>query len=453
MKEQEPGPGRASLNGEGENTGGEPDAGAAAPAPAAGGEDARSSNTASNSYMEDCRFKVLRIGIDSLYVSYYGELGSGIDVDLADKKLLAQSRNPKLEALAQWPVGSHVFEVSDRGQRVPGQGGFAYVLEDNSFRICIASSSSRSLPLAYVKISSELLAHAGPEAAIAELNGIVATLGQADEIPTVSRVDLYADFQTDVDIESFGRKAWITRAVGWDAHARHDIYTGVSIGQGGPISARLYNKTEEIKKSKKEYFVELWKRVGMDPALPVWRLEFQAMRELLHQLGIQSFQGLMREQGGIWAYATHVWLRLAIPQESDSNRARWPTDPLWMHLADIRWQLTDQPLTRTFSPARVPKQEGLFRRYASLLTSFLASQKIGLEVGEQTFRERARAFLTSRCKEVLGIEFEDWIAQEVAIKVKRYNTGVNVPGDKEESETSDEVDRHASDYYRASRGE
>jgi hypothetical protein len=41
----------------------------------------------------------------------------------------------------------------------------------------------------------------------------------------------------------------------------------------------------------------------------------------------------------------------------------------------------------------------------------------------------------------------------VAVKVKRYNTGVNVPSAEEGSESSDEVDRDASDYYRASRGE
>jgi len=453
MSQKQPGPGRASGNDSSEQDAGGTGAGRAAPAPALGGLDAQSPNRASKSYMDDDRFRVLRIGVDSLYLSYYGDLGADVNAELGDKKLLAQSRNAKHQALAQWPVGAHIFEVLDRGQRVAGQGGFAFILEDNAFRICLSSSASRSLPLAYVKISSPFLAHVGPEAAVAELNQVIATFGQADEIPTVSRVDLYADFQTDADIESFGRKAWITRAAGWDAHARHDIYTGVSIGLGGPISARLYDKTEEIKKSKKTYFLDLWKRAGMDPDLPVWRLEFQAMREVLHQLGIRSFDGMIREQGGIWGYAMRTWLRLAIPQEGDSNRARWPTHPLWERLSDIRWQFTDEPLTRTFSPERAPEQAGLFRRYGSLLTSFLATQKLGLEEGERAFQDRARAFLASRCKDVLGVEFEDWIAQEVAVKVKRYNTGVNISTEEKDSESSDEVDRDASDYYRASRGE
>lgn len=103
--------------------------------------------------------------------------------------------------------------------------------------------------------------------------------------------------------------------------------------------------------------------------------------------------------------------------------------------------------------ARVPSQERLFRLYGSALTSFLASQRIGCEAGERTFQERARAFLASRCEKVLGIGFEDWIAQVVAVKVKRYGTGVNVPSAHEESESSDAVDRNATDYFKASRGE
>ena len=120
MSQDQPGPGRASEERKEQNAGREPgaDAQAAAPAPAVG--DAQSSNTASKSYMDSCKVRVLRIGVDSLYLSYYGELGSDVTVDLADKKMLAQSRDPKHQALAQWPVGTHIFEVSDRGQRVAG---------------------------------------------------------------------------------------------------------------------------------------------------------------------------------------------------------------------------------------------------------------------------------------------------------------------------------------------
>lgn len=87
------------------------------------------------------------------------------------------------------------------------------------------------------------------------------------------------------------------------------------------------------------------------------------------------------------------------------------------------------------------------------MTSFLASEGIGCEGGERTFQARAREFLASRCKNVLGIEFDDWIAQIVAVKLKRYRSGLAVSGEAEESETSDTVDRNSVAYFKASRGE
>ena len=118
------------------------------------------------------------------------------------------------------------------------------------------------------------------------------------------------------------------------------------------------------------------------------------------------------------------------------------------------------PLTRSFSPERVPSHERLFRLFLSVLTSFIASVRVdkkkprtlGLDEGLAEFIKRALAFHSSRCKEHLGISFEDYAAQEVAIKVKRYNTLKNIPSETKESESTDEVDRDASDYYRASRG-
>lgn len=89
------------------------------------------------------------------------------------------------------------------------------------------------------------------------------------EAPSLSRVDVFVDFQCDYDMEAFPRVAWVTRAGGFDTHARIGQFTGYSIGMGGNISSRLYNKTLEIKKSNKTYFDELWRRGGVDPERPI----------------------------------------------------------------------------------------------------------------------------------------------------------------------------------------
>ena len=422
--------------------------------PVAAGLDTPPSNTVSNSYGNGHQAKILLIGVDSLYLSYCGELGSDVAFALLEKKLLAQSRLPSEQAMAQWPVGSHLFEVSDKGQRVKGQGGFAFILEDNAFRICLSSSESRSLPMAYVKVSSEYLAHEGPEVAEQKLTEVIATFGEAERYPTVSRLDLFVDFQADIDFEAFPRKAWVTRAGSINRYSVRHEFSGWTVGAGGPISCRLYNKTLELLKSHKTYFLPLWQRSGMNPDQPVWRLEFQVMREVVQQLGVHSFESLKRNLGGIWAYATQTWLRLAIPQEDDSNRARWPTHPIWQRFENVRWRLDDVPLTRKFTAARVPSQDRLMRFYMSLLTSFMAVHKLkSYAEGAERLQAACAAFHATRCQDKLKLTFEEWVAQEVSIKGRRFNTLRNIPSLKEDSERSDKVDAHAVAYYKATKGE
>lgn len=73
----------------------------------------------------------------------------------------------------------------------------------------------------------------------------------------ISRVDLFVDFLADKDFAEIDIKDWITKAENIHRYWSSEIFTGWTIGQGGNISARLYNKTEELKKSNKEYFKKI----------------------------------------------------------------------------------------------------------------------------------------------------------------------------------------------------
>ena len=104
---------------------------------------------------------------------------------------------------------------------------------------------------------------------------------------------------------------------------------------GGNIGARLYNKRLEIeKKSRKFYIYELWLAAGWDTSKQVWRMEYEAKREVLKQLGICKLDNLLQLQTALWIYLTQDWLRLAVPSLSDSNQTRWPTHPLWDQIID-----------------------------------------------------------------------------------------------------------------------
>lgn len=418
-----------------------------------GGKDAPPSNTASKSYGDDGkdRITVLRKGLDSLYLSYQGEITESVEQALLEAKQLAQSRRREDLAQAQYIVKGHLFEVK------PGrQGLFPYVLEDGSYRISLSSGESRKLPFAYCKISSDLLAHKLPDIAEEELAAILDELaGQFELFPTVSRVDLFVDFQTTADIGAFHRDSWVTRAGGVDAYSRQGHFSGWVIGAGGPISSRLYDKTLEIhQKRHKAYLLDLWRLAGMNTNLPVWRLEFQLRREVLEQLAVRSFAGLLRDQGGIWQYATQEWLRLTTPLENDQNRGRWPTHPLWEQLGQIRWRLDDVPLKRQYTPARVPTKERLFRMFAALLTSFMAAQGItSYREGLQAFQGECDAFHRQRCAEKFNTTLEEWIELETRTKGRLYNTLRNLPSHREEADRTDEVTRYGIAYNKAARGE
>jgi hypothetical protein len=410
------------------------------------------SNTTPDEYKEreDTGYKLLRVGVDSLYLSFYGTLLTAAQQELILSKHAAQSGDPAENAYAQWVIGKHVFEVSDKGRP-----GYAFILRDNAFQIALRSGDGNRLPVAYVQVSSEYLAHHRLEEAVKTICSIIGDLAETDEFPVISRIDLYADFQTSTDISAIPRDAWITQATGIDTYARRGKFTGWVFGAGGILSARLYDKTAEIEqKSGKTFFHELWKRSGWDGQSTVWRLELQFRREVLSQFKIWGFDQLKEKLGGLWLGVLDSWLRLVVPDPTDSNRARWPLHPLWVKLSEIRWRLDDVPLTRSYTPARVPALDKLYRTFTALLTSFMTVR--GIKVygeGVVALMESCREFHEGWCRDKLNISFEDWLAQKLALKARQFNTRANKRTIREEASTSDEVEKNASAYYKQSRGE
>ncbi|MFZ2170991.1 MAG: hypothetical protein WAW61_15310, partial [Methylococcaceae bacterium] len=116
----------------------------------------------------------------------------------------------------------------------------------------------------------------------------------------ISRVDLFVDFTSPVKMNSWDQSAWVTRAHNIASYSLRRHFSGWSIGMGGVMGARLYNKTLELEKSKKDYLKPLWKMAGWDEESPVWRLEFQYKREALKELGVLEMEHLIQHYGGLW---------------------------------------------------------------------------------------------------------------------------------------------------------
>jgi hypothetical protein len=361
--------------------------------------------------------RILRHGIDSLYVSFPGQLSEASQQQLSDLKEVAQQENEGVAAKAVLPLGEHRFCVASHGRR-----RFPFVIDDNWFSIALASRKAKSLPMAHAQISSELLTALGPQVALATLTAIVTHLGDLHIAPQVSRADLFADFTTDTDIESIPRKAWLKRAKKRATYEDSDVLTGVAFGLGGDLSCRLYNKLEELAQSGKLYLLELWQATGWNGIDPVWRLEFQLRRPVLQQLSAPTLPELLDRLGAIWSYLTGDWLRLAIPNPHDDTRTRWPTHPMWERVAALEG--VSAPSAARVTRARIPSDQTLFRQGLAGLTSFMAREGIS-EIGEglRSFMYAAQAYHTGSAPEWQGDErLQDYIARKVTAKFRRFNT-------------------------------
>ncbi|WP_293399518.1 hypothetical protein [Polaromonas sp.] len=402
------------------------------------------SNTAphnSNNTLPD-GFRLLRLGVDSLYLSYPGDLHPGVLTRLTELKGKAQSPDLVEQAKAQFVAGDHIFEVKDKGA-----GLFPFVLDDNAFRIQF-SRPNKKLPMAYVKISAEYLAHKGPRPIQDELEKLLAEFGELTGRNMVSRIDLAADFSSPCVMDSWHRSAWVTRAVEIHSYAKDQQFTGWTIGMGGVIAARLYDKTKEISHSGKSWAESLWIPAGWLPGQQVWRLEFECKRDYLKERGLSSLESVLVNLNGLWSYATTEWLRLTEPNPNDSTRARWPTHPLWTALASVDWETSGGVLLKRFSNARLPDEKRLYGTVFSSLASYMAIHQLddknvaidGL-LGDMHQHFQGLAYNQ-------GLEVDELLAQRIAARSRLFNSGVNYQ-EAQEPEESEGVKA----YRKASRGD
>jgi len=423
--------------------------------------------TPSNTVPYNCNseyFKLLRFGVDSLYLSYQGDLFPEVQERLTKLKLLAQHSDAHQQSMAQYPIGSHIFEVKDKGSSV-----FPFVIEDGAFRISL-SRASKFTPMAYVKMSSRYLSSTSPKWAEQELRSILEELGTLTASAHVSRIDLCADFVSSENMESWDREAWVTRGKNIAAYAVDEKFTGWSIGLGGNIACRLYNKLLEIITSNRTDLLPLWAATGRKPEEPVWRIEFQFMRELLAQHGIVDLDSVLANLNGLWSYATTEWLRLTLPNPDDQTRSRWPLHPLWGYLSSIDWETDGGPLSRSFKATRLPEDDRIFALGASSIASYMAKHAI-TDYGDGLDRYQYDLYgYLQYMGQFKELSAENYLLEKVRLRAKGFNTIINyseadwnrlerewkrIEKEKkrlEEEPARLEVEKAAAAYRRASKG-
>lgn len=364
--------------------------------------------------------KILRYGIDSLYLSFPGRLYDEGAIRLEAARKASRADLEIEQAEAQISILDHLFRAFPSAGKL-----FKYQLQDHAYRIQIKGPKSISLPLAYCGISSNFLVTVGVEQAVSQLQLVLSSLGSLEGSPNVSRIDLFVDYVSDVPLNAWGDEAWVTRAKELDTHRVYGKFTGWSIGRGA-MSARLYDKTLELKKSGKEYLKDFWREQGWQEGQSVYRLEFQFRSEILKELQSASYPEVLSRLGMLWHYACYDWLRLTIPNPSDQTKSRWPLHPLWDEVQVIPWVGAGKAERVSPRLNRVPSDEMLYRYYFTALTSFMAAKQCSnADQAADDLFEGARSFYESkdRFKEE---GFYGQAQSKAAIKAIEY--GLPFPG-------------------------
>lgn len=252
------------------------------------------------------------------YETVFGDL-----LELLDEK--------KKEAAEQMKaINSHMSIVDINGLRFQvypnGTRGYAYVLHGEMIKLEIAKyKNAKNYPVR-VMLHSEYLWSAGPKQAWKEFCLWIACIAPIARTQ-VSRVDLCA--HTD-------EISWSNKLQHFKGHftqdhlfREHRKVTGFGFGsRESKIYTRIYNKDVELKKSKKEWFRDIWQRNGA--TAEVWNIEFELHRDYFNELKIDLVDDFFGAITSIWRYLTEE--HIVLTNKDRSRIKRSTINPVWLEL-------------------------------------------------------------------------------------------------------------------------
>jgi hypothetical protein len=117
----------------------------------------------------------------------------------------------------------------------------------------------------------------------------------------------------------------------------------------------------------------------------------------------------------------------------------------------VDWETNGGPLSRSYSPARVPGNDWLYTHALSVLVAFMAREKINnLYQGQDALMAALYLHHASRASR-LGLTFDDYIAERVAIKGRQFNTILNAP-DPNDALDAEALERQARESRKGAKG-
>lgn len=226
---------------------------------------------------------------------------------------------------------------------------YQYNLSCNDFNISFADKElKRNAPIT-VKFSSSYIWSFGLKGAFSKFVSWLESISTSITGTKVSRSDICADTDSvtfkEVDIKGVVTLARKRQRYFVDSdYAIVRKFSGFTIGKGSPLQARVYNKTLEIPTSGKAWFKEIWLANNWCEDKEVWRVEFQILRSVLKEFGINTVEDLLKKESELWAYLTQQWL--TIRQPSPDKVYRWKVKEKWKIIQEAGGDYKTPPLVR-----------------------------------------------------------------------------------------------------------
>jgi len=271
---------------------------------------------------------LLASGLDTIVLSLSLKIPAELLAELKEAKEKIQLGK---DMSALWQPGQtklFSWELSRSGRNL-----FPYVLRQGDITLSLSNRPSDSpIPNGQLSIGS-LSSNNNPSDLLAMIKKWCLLYGIIFVKETVSRVDLYADFEVAIQKQHLSSQSRIvTRACKIANYFSNRKLSGVQVGTSS-IVLRCYDKLLEMQEkqatTKQEFFTTLW---GRSPD-HVTRVEYQLRREALHDFFRHSctFAELTAKIPDLWAYLTSEWFRLASRPVDRENRHqdREPVSPFW----------------------------------------------------------------------------------------------------------------------------
>lgn len=260
-------------------------------------------------------------------------------------------RFKKLKTIAQETGIEQTVYLNDLALTVHRTGirFYQYNLSCKDFIISFADKELKTNAPITVKFLSSYIWSFGLKKAFTKFVSWLESISTSITGTKVSRSDVCADTdlvtfkETDIKgVVTLARKRQKYFVEGEYAIGRK--FTGFTIGKGSPLQARVYNKSIEIPSSGKAWFKEIWLANNWCEDREVWRVEFQIMRNVLKEFGINTVVDLLNKEGELWAYLTQQWL--TIRQPSNDKVYRWKLKKKWKTIQEAGNDYNTTPLVR-----------------------------------------------------------------------------------------------------------